>query len=586
MIGRGAALGGLLRSAARLDRTQSDPVVALRNAVGVVAPLVIGTLVGAPSSGLAATVGALQTAFADRPGPYRLRALRMLGTAVTASITGGLAVLLSRSDAGSVALLLVLAFLAGLLLAGGPSATQVGVAGTAAALVLGHLPQGPADALPIAALVLAGGVGQTLLAVAAWPLGRHRPERVALAGLYRELAGTARSPGGPREGPQATTPVDTARQTLYGLGHDHGPSVEAYRVLLDEAERIRREVIVLAALTERLAGDRDPIDAGLVRAALGAAGEVLDEVAAALTEGRRIDPGVLTPARGHVRRAVARLDEPGPARGELTRRAASTRLRALAGQLRAVVETSTAGASEGGRSEAPDLRGGFALRDPIAVLRANLDPGSAVFRHALRLSVLVAGSDLVVRLLDLGRGYWVPLTVLVVLRPDFATTFQRGVMRVVGTVVGLVLATELLHWVPGEVTGGQWYRIALLGVFASGCASPVRAISGSPPSASAAWWSSCSRSTASPPARRSSTARSRPRWAARSRSARCCCGRSGSASFVPARLGDLLAAYRSYLETWPTRGPGTVIGSAPAPRHGCARTNAQASVDRAAGRNR
>ena len=66
------------------------------------------------------------------------------------------------------------------------------------------------------------------------------------------------------------------RQTLYGLGHDYGPSVEAYRVLLDEAERIRREVIVLAALVERLADDGDPVSAGLVRAAVAAAGDVLD----------------------------------------------------------------------------------------------------------------------------------------------------------------------------------------------------------------------------------------------------------------------------------------------------------------------
>ena len=63
--------------------------------------------------------------------------------------------------------------------------------------------------------------------------------------------------------------------------------------------------------------------------------------------------------------------------------------------------------------------------------------------------MLVAGSDLVVRLAGYGRGYWVPLTVLVVLRPDFASTFQRAIMRVVGTVIGLLLATELLHWIPG-----------------------------------------------------------------------------------------------------------------------------------------
>ena len=81
---RGAAVVALLRDAARLDRTQSDPVVSLRNAIGVAAPLAIGILSGGIAQGLASTVGALQAAFADRPGPYRLRILRMLGTALAA----------------------------------------------------------------------------------------------------------------------------------------------------------------------------------------------------------------------------------------------------------------------------------------------------------------------------------------------------------------------------------------------------------------------------------------------------------------------------------------------------------------------
>src|SRR3954468_24164756 len=111
---------GLPRAPPRLDRTQSDPVVAGRNAVGVAVPLAVGTLAGSASVGLAMTIGALQTAFADRPGPYRLRMLRMLGTAFAAALTSTLAVLCSRSDAASVGLLFGLAFVAGLLTVGGP----------------------------------------------------------------------------------------------------------------------------------------------------------------------------------------------------------------------------------------------------------------------------------------------------------------------------------------------------------------------------------------------------------------------------------------------------------------------------------
>ncbi len=447
-------LGTLVRGGLRLDRSQSDPLVALRNAVGIAVPLIIAAATGAVSAGLASTIGALQTGLADRPGPYRLRALRMLGTAFAAAVTSGLAVLCSRSDAASVVLLLVLAFGAGLLVTGGPSATQVGVAATAAAIILGHLPEPPGAAVHVGLLVLAGGAGQALLAVAAWPLGRHAPERTALAGLYADLAAEAHRPAGPGAAPAATATVGAVRETLYGLGHDHGPSVEAYRVLLDEAERIRREVAAIAALVERLAATGATVDAGLVRAALGSAGDVLTAVASALTTGRSVPDERLEPAREAVNRALARLD----GADDLTRRAAAARLRAVAGQLRAVVESTATGAVEGRRPEPQDVRGAPVLRDPIAALRANLTPDSEVLRHAVRTAVMVAGSDLVVRLAGFEHGYWVSLTVLVVLRPDFGSTFQRAVLRVLGTVVGLVVATELLHWVPG----GTWYLIGLV----------------------------------------------------------------------------------------------------------------------------
>jgi uncharacterized membrane protein YccC len=87
-----------------------------------------------------------------------------------------------------------------------------------------------------------------------------------------------------------------------------------------------------------------------------------------------------------------------------------------------------------------------------------------VLRHAIRLAVLIGGADAVVRAAGLDRGYWVPLTLLVVMRPDFASTWQRAALRVVGTIVGLVLATELVHLLPG----GDWWRVGLVLVFAFG----------------------------------------------------------------------------------------------------------------------
>ncbi len=79
----------------------------------------------------------------------------------------------------------------------------------------------------------------------------------------------------------------------------------------------------------------------------------------------------------------------------------------------------------------------------LDVLRDNLTLNSAVFRHALRLAVTTAVAVAIYSILGLREGYWVTLTVVVILKPDFGTTFQRGLQRVIGTVVGGILAAIL-----------------------------------------------------------------------------------------------------------------------------------------------
>jgi uncharacterized membrane protein YccC len=67
---------------------------------------------------------------------------------------------------------------------------------------------------------------------------------------------------------------------------------------------------------------------------------------------------------------------------------------------------------------------------------------------------------LVSRKLHLPHGYWLPMTAAIVLRPDFAATFNFGLLRVVGTILGLVLTTVLLHITPAE----PWTHLALMAV--------------------------------------------------------------------------------------------------------------------------
>ena len=50
---------------------------------------------------------------------------------------------------------------------------------------------------------------------------------------------------------------------------------------------------------------------------------------------------------------------------------------------------------------------------------------------------IIAVADALARGFSLRRSYWLPMTVAMVLRSDLAATFSRGVLRLLGTFVGL-----------------------------------------------------------------------------------------------------------------------------------------------------
>ncbi len=83
----------------------------------------------------------------------------------------------------------------------------------------------------------------------------------------------------------------------------------------------------------------------------------------------------------------------------------------------------------------------------IAALRANRSLESVAARHALRFGAALAAGVATYWLLGMEEhGFWIPLTILFVLRPEQDETFRRLVLRAVGTVAGLIVATALSYW--------------------------------------------------------------------------------------------------------------------------------------------
>ncbi|MET3654501.1 FUSC family protein [Dyella japonica] len=426
--------------------------VVLRNTAAVILPLGIGIATGHPGIGLGIGAGALDTMFSDQPGPYRQRMTRLL----LASLAAGLASLIGFLIGDQLIPILfataAFGFFGGLLVVFGPDMARVGMTSMILLVVTAATPRPLNEALGASALIFAGGLLLTLFSVAAWPLQRYRPERHALAAVYRGLSTLARQQEhDDADVPALTDAMTTLQHTLLGRHHARGRAMEAFGVLLELAERIRLELTAMAELRA------NPTIHAMFR---GDAARVLAAIADALEAAE--SPQQAEHALQTLQASEnALLGDGGNADG------LATHIHALSGQLAAAVRNANWAGSRGelraADAETP-LPAALRSSSTRATLRANLTPHSVAFRHAVRSAVTLTATLFVSRELGLPHGYWLPMTAAIVLRPDFAATFNFGLLRVVGTILGLVLTTALLHFTPHDA----WAHLALMAVLCMG----------------------------------------------------------------------------------------------------------------------
>lgn len=90
-------------------------------------------------------------------------------------------------------------------------------------------------------------------------------------------------------------------------------------------------------------------------------------------------------------------------------------------------------------------------RAAAAALRSNFTLESQSARHAIRFGAALAAGVAAYRLLGMEEhGYWIPLTILFVMRPERGETDHRLILRAIGTVVGLAIATAVAEAFGGD----------------------------------------------------------------------------------------------------------------------------------------
>jgi uncharacterized membrane protein YccC len=409
-------------SALHIEWAHVEPLAAFRCTVGVGVPLVMAQLVHQPAAGVFIAVGAVSAGFGSFQGAYRSRAAIMLFCALGMAVSVFVGSLAGHSTMTATAVAALWGITAGLFVALGPAASFVALQSAVAVLIAAAYPTSLNDAVLRGLLVLGGGLVQIGLVVTLWPLRRFQSERRVVGPVYRSLSDYAaglsqRDLTAPE--PHTLTRVDSLQRDPQPFARSS--ELLVFRALLDEAERIRAS---LAALSLSPARHDTDVPHHL--------SVVLREIAGAVEDGRA--PVRLQGAWGALDAAAARLRANGAA------------IDALLGQLRAASRLATVPAPDELRADAAvhHIRTLPTVRNALMTIAANLSLQSTACRHALRLAAGLAFATAVYRITALPRGYWFPMTTLLVLRPEFRETYVTGITRILGTLAGAGLAPLLV----------------------------------------------------------------------------------------------------------------------------------------------
>ena len=388
---------------------------AARAAIGVLTPLIIGVVTGKIEYGSYAALGALPAGFVSFRGVSRTRVLAVICAAAGMAVS----TFVGATTAASRPWLLVpavfaWAYVTGVLAALGPTVLAVTLQWPVALLIASALPLGPGQAVARAGLVLAGGLWQALLVATSWAVNRGNAERTALATTYVDLAGYAADVVAGRRAPPSPVQL-TASYVL----RDPNPLMrtaprEHMLDLAEEAERIR------ATLTALSVGSSGAAPGPGRRRILGAAARGLTELAAAIGD----NPGARA---DHLAAARSALDGISADSGTGWQWAAESLLSQLRSACRIVERLNAAEprAEHAGRDSPQPIRASW-RPDAMLTVRASLGTSSEAGRHALRLAVLAALAEVIAQASGLSHGYWIVLTIFIVLRPDYSSTLYRG----------------------------------------------------------------------------------------------------------------------------------------------------------------
>jgi len=397
-----------------------------------------------------AAVSAFWACLVDPGGSTRIRSKLLIGFALAGAVVSTLcAGVASLGPTPAVAALFVLTLMGALLRVYGAEVSSLANLLMVAAVYTVSRPIPSLGGLAVFGLLFLGGcVWASALSLTIWRIHPFAAPRAALAGAYRALAALAMAlaettpspPGDPRwtahaqhDRRAAREAIEAARASIAQTTGERG-GMGAIGARLSVGLNVAEgEFACLIALADTL--ERRPLrDPDQRRRTV----RLIKQLASVFHRLDRYIVDAEEAAAPAMRLAIRRV--------ALGARAAPTPVRNLildcAHEARHVLDEAPEPSADSPQAAvAPS--GAAWIRQRLAPLRAELHPGSLIFRHAIRMAICVSFAYLLTRLLRIPYGYWMTMTVVIIQQPYVATTWTRALERVLGSVLGGGLAALL-----------------------------------------------------------------------------------------------------------------------------------------------
>ena len=457
---------------------------AIRITVGIMLPAILLNYFNNLAAGVSLSIGAMCVGNTDTPGPIHHRRNGMIACVLIIFLVTLLVDLASVSPVVTGILVCVFCFVFSFMGVYGNRASSIGVNALLVMVLNIDRHHTPFESLITATYTLAGGVWYTALSLLLYSFRPYKLVQQALGDCIQATAGYMR-----------------AKAVFYSRGLDYD---KAYRQLVEsqvaihEKQDLVRELLFksrkivqesthvgrvlmmifldIIDLFERIMTSQQDYrmlheffdDSGLMQECKGLILDLaaeLDEIGIAVMSGKASVENKEIVAR--IRQARADLERykvqyhtpstsPNPSDQVASREGAITGLSNILDSIDDLADRlhTLHGYTTYDRKLSRDFNADidvdeFVVHEEVdrKLLYENLTIRSNIFRHSLRMSIATIVGYIISGFLPFGHGYWILLTIVVILKPAYSLTKRRNFERLIGTLGGALVGLLLLFFI-------------------------------------------------------------------------------------------------------------------------------------------